>query len=146
MGVLAFLEPSGLAPPVGYSHAVMSDGPLVHVAGQIPLDADGNVVGVSDFGAQVEQAFANVEAALAAAGATFASIASLTIYCAASVETAQLAAIRQPLLARIGTGKAPAITLVFVHRLLDCHWLVEVPAIAATNQNSFNAVTRKRGT
>lgn len=130
MGELAFLQPAGLHSPRGYSHAVVSAGRLVHVAGQVALQTDGTLVGPGDVGAQAEQALANLELALASAEATFASVASLSIFVAAAVPHAELARLREPLRRRIGVGPPPAITLLFVHALMDPDWLVEVQAVA----------------
>jgi enamine deaminase RidA (YjgF/YER057c/UK114 family) len=41
-----YLRPDGLPPVNGYSHAVVYEGRTVVVSGQVPLDADGNLVGL----------------------------------------------------------------------------------------------------
>jgi len=74
------INPSGLARPSGFSHAVSAPaGRLVFLAGQIGIDRDGQVApgGVV---AQFEQALSNLLAALAAAGGHPSDLASLTIY------------------------------------------------------------------
>jgi enamine deaminase RidA (YjgF/YER057c/UK114 family) len=74
------INPSGLARPSGFSHAVSAPaGRLVFLAGQLGTDRDGEVVpgGVV---AQFEQALSNLLAALAAAGGHPSDLASLTIY------------------------------------------------------------------
>jgi enamine deaminase RidA (YjgF/YER057c/UK114 family) len=74
------INPSGLARPSGFSHAVSAPaGRLVFLAGQLGTDRDGQVVpgGVV---AQFEQALSNLLAALAAAGGHPSDLASLTIY------------------------------------------------------------------
>jgi enamine deaminase RidA (YjgF/YER057c/UK114 family) len=74
------INPSGLARPSGFSHAVSAPaGRLVFLAGQIGMDRDGQVApgGVV---AQFEQALSNLLAALAAAGGHPSDLASLTIY------------------------------------------------------------------
>jgi len=71
------IAPKGTAAPVGqYSRAIkVSPKHLVFVAGQVPIDKDGNVVGVDrseklmnhhtiDLAVQVRQTFLNVKAAL----------------------------------------------------------------------------------
>jgi enamine deaminase RidA (YjgF/YER057c/UK114 family) len=87
------IAPKGTAAPVGqYSHAIkVSPKYLVFVAGQVPIDKDGNVVGVDrseklmnhhtiDLAVQVRQTFLNVKAALAAAGASLKDIVRLDTY------------------------------------------------------------------
>lgn len=133
---LTCLEPPGLAPATGYSHAVVSDGTLVHVAGQVALDERGETVGIGDFGAQVERALANLDLALAAAGATFGSVAAMTIYVAAHVGHVELEALREPLRRRAGSARPPAITLLFVHALTHPDWLVEVQGTAVLDRNT----------
>jgi enamine deaminase RidA (YjgF/YER057c/UK114 family) len=74
------INPSGLARPSGFSHAVSAPaGRLVFLAGQLGTDRDGQVApgGVV---AQFEQALSNLLAALAAAGGHPSDLASLTIY------------------------------------------------------------------
>lgn len=65
--------PGAPAPDGSFSHAVVA-GPFVYVSGQGPFDPDsGEIVG-EDVGAQTRQAIANVEAILAAVGATLADV------------------------------------------------------------------------
>ncbi len=52
----------------------------VYLAGQVARTATGESVGAGDLAAQVEQAYRNVAAALAAAGGTFADVAKVTVY------------------------------------------------------------------
>ena len=120
-----------VAPPRGYAHAVVTSGSLVHVAGQVALDATGTTVAIGDFAGQFEQALVNLEAVLAAAGSAFAAVASLTVYCVASAARDRLGDLRAPLRRRSADGRPPAITVVLVHGLLDEDWLVEVQAVAA---------------
>jgi enamine deaminase RidA (YjgF/YER057c/UK114 family) len=64
-----FLNPAGLAPPVGFSHvALPAPGRLVLLAGQTAHRADGTLSGET-MTEQFEAAAANVVAALQAAGA-----------------------------------------------------------------------------
>ena len=59
-----------LHPTGGYEHVtIVEAGRTAYLAGQCPLDADENVVGVGDLEAQIEQTAANCLAALSAAGA-----------------------------------------------------------------------------
>jgi enamine deaminase RidA (YjgF/YER057c/UK114 family) len=55
--------------PQGFSPATRV-GNFVFVSGQVSVDVCGDLVGQGDCGAQSEQVFRNVEAALRAAGAT----------------------------------------------------------------------------
>ena len=65
------INPPELGTPPGYSQVVeVAAGRIIFIAGQTALDADGNVVGKSDFAAQAAQVFCNLEIALRACGCT----------------------------------------------------------------------------
>lgn len=126
----AIANPQGLHAPGSYSHIVVTNGPLAHVAGQVGIDRDGQLVGSGDFGRQAQQAFDNLATALAAVGSTPALAVSLTIYIVSSVDRPELAKLPAVLAAHFPTDP-PAMTLLFVDSLLRPEWLVEVQAVAA---------------
>jgi enamine deaminase RidA (YjgF/YER057c/UK114 family) len=56
-----FLAPETLPRPVGYSHVVDAQaGRVIYVSGQVPLNAEGHLVGEGDFEAQTRQVFENL--------------------------------------------------------------------------------------
>lgn len=125
---LRFINPPDLARPTGYTHVVDAGaGRTVYIAGQVALDADGNLVGKGDFRAQVEQVFRNLEAALAAADLGFPDVVKLNTYVA---DMSALDALRE-VRARYVGDRPPASTLVQVVRLAREDFLVEIEAIAA---------------
>jgi len=128
-------NPPELHKPFGYSHvAEVTGGKLVYIAGQVALDAAGNQVGKDDFAAQTRQVFANLRAALAAAGASFHDVIKLNYYCADAVDlAAHLPAIREIRDSYVNTAAPPASTLVVVSRLARPEFLIEVEAVAAVN-------------
>jgi enamine deaminase RidA (YjgF/YER057c/UK114 family) len=63
------MSPENSAPGPGYSHAVTVTGRLAFVAGQIAVDAEGNLVGAGDLRAQATQALRNLHGVLRALGA-----------------------------------------------------------------------------
>jgi 2-iminobutanoate/2-iminopropanoate deaminase len=68
--------PAAIGP---YSQAVVHGG-MVYTAGQIPLDpSTGEMVG-EDVASQTRQVFKNLEAVLAAAGATFSDVVKTTVF------------------------------------------------------------------
>ena len=69
-------NPPTLSSPTSYTHVVEVSGPskTIYIAGQTASDQNGVVVGASNMKAQAEQVFRNLEAALAAAGATFTDV------------------------------------------------------------------------
>ena len=126
-------NPPELHQPFGYSHvAEVTGGKLVYIAGQVALDAAGNLVGEDDFAAQARQVFANLKSALAAAGASLQDVIKLNYYCADSVDLAvQLPIIREIRDAYVNTAAPPASTFVVVRKLVRPEWLIEVEAVAA---------------
>jgi len=78
---VTLMNPRGLPEiPVYRQVSVATGSKLIHVAGQVAWDAEGNDVGVGDLAAQVEQCYLNVGAALAGAGATFDDVVKLTMH------------------------------------------------------------------
>jgi len=74
------VNPSGLADPIGFSHAVVAaEGQTVYLGGQAGLDAGGKVVGPGIV-EQFSQAAANVMVALEAAGGKAEDITSMQIF------------------------------------------------------------------
>ncbi|MFJ3170894.1 RidA family protein [Streptomyces roseus] len=124
------INPAGLSPATGFSHAVAASGTrLVFLAGQTALDTEGKVVGET-LPEQFERALDNLLAALAAAGGTPADLARVTVY-AVDVEAYR---VHAPELGRIWRRLAgrdyPAMAVIGVVRLWDEPALVELDGIA----------------
>ena len=124
------VNPPGLSPPTGFSHAVVATGSrLVFLAGQTALDADGKVVG-DTLVEQFERALGNLLAALHAAGGTPADLARVTVY---ATDVADYRA-RAPQLGRVWRRLAgrdyPAMAVVGIVRLWDEEALVELDGFA----------------
>ncbi|MEV7967688.1 RidA family protein [Sphaerisporangium sp. NPDC088356] len=83
--VLRTTVPNLLAPP-GYAHAaVVETGErLAFMAGAVPVDADGNLVGAGDPVAQARQVLANLTTALRAVGSDLRHVVASTVYVAAT--------------------------------------------------------------
>ncbi|HWH54032.1 MAG TPA: RidA family protein [Gaiellaceae bacterium] len=126
-----FLSPPGLPMPNGYSHVVVAPaGRIVHVSGQVPLDADGELVGAGDVAAQTSQVFENLTTALEAAGASWADVVKLGIFLR---DVGAIAAVRSVRDEYVDLERPPASTLVEVSSLFRDDVLVEVDAIAVTD-------------
>jgi enamine deaminase RidA (YjgF/YER057c/UK114 family) len=108
----------------GMSQAVRC-GDWITVSGQVALK-DGKVVGVGDSAAQARQCFANIEAALAAAGAALADIISLRCFLTEKSAYSGYADIKNALFA----ATPPASTSVIVSELLLPDLLMEIEAMA----------------
>ena len=124
-----FLSPASLPPPFGYSHVVdVPASRIVFVSGQVPLDAEGRLVGEGDFEAQVRQVFENLTAALEAADASWADVVKLNYFLRDVSRVTSVRAIRDEY---VDTEHPPASTLVEVSRLFRDDVMVEIEAVAA---------------
>jgi enamine deaminase RidA (YjgF/YER057c/UK114 family) len=113
------------APPA-YAHAVRS-GMLVHSAGAVPVDAQGNLVGAGDRIAQTRQVLANLETQLAAAGASPDDVVKTVVYVVAD-RGDDLSEVWD--VVRASSFSGAASTLVGVTFLGYTGQLVEVEAVA----------------
>ena len=123
-----FLSPDTLPPPFGYSHVV--DVPatrIVYVAGQVPLDTEGRLVGEGDLEAQARRVFENLTAALEAAGVSWRDVVKLNYFL---VDVTQIASVRAIRDEYVDTERPPASTLVQVSGLFRDDVLIEVEAVA----------------
>ena len=122
------INPPTLATPRGYSHiAEVTGGRTVYIAGQVALDPSGEIVGVGDMRAQMEQVFANLQAALAAVGADFSHIVKQVIY---TTDLSQIGAIREVRPRYVTTEPLPPTTAVEVRRLALEEFLIEIEVVA----------------
>lgn len=124
---IRFMNPDAIAKPSGYTHVVEITGPgrIVHMAGQLGVKPDGTLAG--DFQAQAVQAFTNLQAALAAVGATFDDVVKLNNYLVDIA--ANLPAYRQARDGFVNKIKPPASTTIGVPALAREGALFEVEAV-----------------
>ncbi|MDN5383115.1 RidA family protein [Streptomyces sp. LB8] len=121
-----------LFPPPTYSHAsvVEAGTKLAFLAGSVPLDADGELVGAGDPVRQAEQVIANLAEQLRAVGSDFAHVLSTDVY-VVTTEPAVLAAVWKVVEASgLSTGPHSS-TLLGVSCLGYPGQLVEITATAA---------------
>lgn len=124
-------NPAGLSKPTGYSHvAIVTAGRQAHVAGQVALDASGQVVGRGDLAAQAEQVYANLKVALAAAGADFSKVFKMVTY-VVDLTPDKAVAVRAVRNRHFTDTPVPASTMVGVTSLVNPDLLIEVEVIAA---------------
>ena len=129
-----FINPPTLAAPRGYSHVVTATGgKMVFIAGQIAFDTKGEIVGKGDLRAQATQAYANLKAALAAAGATTADVVKLNTY-VVNFKSADLPVIREVRSQFFPQENLPASTLVGVQALAVEGLLIEIEAVAMVKE------------
>jgi enamine deaminase RidA (YjgF/YER057c/UK114 family) len=126
-----YINPDGIAAPKGYTHVVEARGShMVFISGQIALDVQGNVVGIDDMGAQAEQVFKNLQAALAEVKAGFDDVVKFTYFV---VDIAQMQAVRDVRDRYVNAEHLPASSAVEVRRLVLPELLLEVEAIVVLN-------------
>ncbi len=128
------INPAGLSTPRGYTHVVSaSAGRTIYIAGQISLNAQGEVVGKGDLRAQTRQVLENVRLALASAGAAFKDVVKWNTY-VVNFQAPQLSILREVRAEILGDVTPPASTLIGVQALADPAFLIEIEAIAVVDE------------
>jgi enamine deaminase RidA (YjgF/YER057c/UK114 family) len=120
-------NPATVHAPLGaYSHSVEvpPGSKLVFVSGQVPVRADGHCA--ASLAEQADQVYANIVAVLAARGVAPHHIVKLTTYIVGD-DDAEV--VRQARRKHLGEHR-PASTAVYVRRLVDPAWKVEIDAVA----------------
>ena len=95
------------------------------------MDENGKLVGEGDAGAQSEQCFKNVEAALSAAGATFDDVTKITCFLVNGDDYAAYAVVRNKLFPENG----PASSTVIVSALVTMTLMLNLNAFRGLEQN-----------
>jgi len=129
---IQILNPDSLGKPLGqYSQITrVKASEFLFIAGQVGSDKEGRAA--ADFDAQCTQVFANLGAALASQGASFANVVEFTTYLVHSQDIAKFMAFRSREFPRLFGGAAyPPNTLLIIDRLVREEFLIEVSAIAA---------------
>lgn len=115
-----------LAEPLShYADAVVAGG-LLYISGMLPLNADGDVVGVGDVTRQSEQVLDNIGAVLRAEGVSFDEVVRVGVYVRDIADRESINAVRR----RYFGDARPASTLVEVSALANPDALVEIDAVA----------------
>jgi len=122
------LQPKGVPKPISsYSQGVkVKGGHFLFLSGQVPDDAEGNLVGKGDIRAQTRQVFENLKALLEEGEGSLENVVKLTVFLRNIEDYKAFAEIRSQYLKE----DFPASTLVAVKDLVNRDWLVEVEAIA----------------
>jgi 2-iminobutanoate/2-iminopropanoate deaminase len=128
MGMEGIVQVDGLCPPPEpYSYAIRA-GDTLYLAGQVALDANGNVVGDTVI-AQATQVWKNISSVLTAAGSSLADVVKVTYYMQDIREIADEIQVRKEVFA----GRPyPAVTAVQVAALGLQGLKMEVDVIAVT--------------
>ncbi|MBN9791750.1 RidA family protein [Pseudonocardia sp. TMWB2A] len=117
---------------VHHQVAVAQGSRIIHLAGQVSWDTEGNLVGHDDVAAQAEKCFLNVAAALDAVDATMADLAKVTVYVVDLDEqkAGQIVEGRDRAAAALGVELQQPSTWIGVTALAAPGYLVEVDAVA----------------
>lgn len=117
-------------PPEPYSYSVRA-GNTIYLAGQVALDAAGRIVG-STLGEQATQVWRNIEAVLAASGATLADVVKINYYLQDVRDLPHEIEVRRQL---FPPDRMPAVTAVQVAALGLPGLAVEVEVIAVAGDD-----------
>lgn len=130
-GRVEFLNPDGLAANPAFSNVAVVSGPVrtIYVGGQDAVAADGSIVGRGDLAAQTRQIYANIELALAAAGAGFENVIKWNLYVVEGQDLRPGFAVFQEIWGD-RPNPPPLITMAFVKALAHPDFLAEMEAIA----------------
>ena len=125
MDVKAVNAADGPAASGGYVQALEVAGAtrILHISGQIPVDADGSVP--EGFEAQARLAWRNIERQLAAADMGLQNIVKHTTFLSSREHRAANSRVRQEVLGDL----APALTVIIAD-IYDEAWLLEIEAVA----------------
>lgn len=125
-----FINPTELSTPKGYTHIVaVEGGKTIYIAGQVPTDAKGDVIGKGDLKAQITKVYENLSIALKAVGADFKDVVKMTTYIV-GYEPAHLSILREVRGQYLSPTQPPANTLLGVQALFHPDILIEIEAIA----------------
>ena len=131
---LRIYNPATMAKPLGlYCHVSrVKAGEFLHIAGQVSVDKDGELVGAGDFEAQMRQTYANLRAALESAGAGFGDVVKYTTYLTRREDLDEYRRVRSALYDDIyPNGGYPPNTLLIISALVNDDLLLEIEAVAA---------------
>ena len=101
----------------------------MYVAGQVPIDPQGNIV-EADAEAQARQVLENLAAVVEAAGGSLADVVRTTVYLVDRDHRETVGRVRRGFF----TSAPPANTLLIVSGLADARFLVEIDAIAVLSE------------
>jgi enamine deaminase RidA (YjgF/YER057c/UK114 family) len=125
-------NPAELHETPGYHHVTaVTSSRLIFLAGQVPLDLDGALVGKDDVMAQVDQVAANTLTALRSAGAPPTDVVRTVIYVVSDDNTVLGAVWRRFNESPLGPAFTTASTLLGVASLGFTGQLVELDVTAA---------------
>jgi enamine deaminase RidA (YjgF/YER057c/UK114 family) len=121
-------NPPNVHKTAGYAHAVRM-GDILFLSGQVAQNEQGQIVGIGNPEAQVEQIYRNLRAVLEAGGSSLERIGKMTILTTSIEYLPAIRAVRDRVFAPI--GHVPASTLAIISSLAHPDYLVEIEVVAA---------------
>jgi 2-iminobutanoate/2-iminopropanoate deaminase len=130
------LNPADVWSPFGaFSMAVIQgEGQIVHLKGQVSLDARGQIVGANDMRVQVRKVLENIRDVLASMGGQMGDIVSLINYATDIVQFMGAGDVRKDFFA----APFPVTTTVQIERLYHPDLMIEIAAIAEIPRDRFH--------
>lgn len=132
---ITVVNPKGIGDPVTpYSHGMLTDAKeIFFLAGQVPIDKNGQIVGAGDIEAQARCVYANLEAVLKECRMGWSNVTKFNIYMTRREDRDKFTALRENDLFKkfFPHGNYPPSTLVFVASLYKEEFLIEIEAYAA---------------
>ena len=105
----------------------------IYLSGQVSVDRENNLIGEGDLKVQAEHAFANLQSALAAAGATPADVVKMNIY-VKNYNPEHAGIVREAMRSVFHHKDLPASTWLGVETLALEGFLIEVDAVAVVEE------------
>jgi enamine deaminase RidA (YjgF/YER057c/UK114 family) len=124
--------------PRGYSQSVEiinDNSKMIFISGQVPLNAEGDIVGLNDLEKQTEQVFENIKTLVEKSGGTMKDIVNIECY---FTDISRIAAFRKARDKYIDRKNPPTSTAVQVERLVNPDFLIEINAVAVVNARLQN--------
>lgn len=133
--LIKHLNPEGLHKNPAYTQAIIVSGTAktIYIGGQNAVDASGNIIGKGNIKEQVEQIFKNLRIILDASGAGLENIVKWNIYVVENQPIEPGFEVFQKVWDK--RHNPPIITTVFVPKLGNSDFLVEIEATAIVPQN-----------
>ena len=132
--VKSFHNPENAPAPVGaYSQIARIDlgnALMIITAGQVALDAEGNIVGKGNLAEQAERIYQILQALLESQGGSLRDIVKMNTYVTSVVDRAAFAEVR----AKYMGDHRPASTFVEVSKLAHADWLIEIEVTAVISK------------
>lgn len=127
-----YLAPKeGPKPSAPFSQGIKVSGQsLIFISGQVSKDQGGNIVGKGDIRAQTKQVMENIGKVLRAGNASYNDVVKIVVYLTNMSYLPDVIEVRNEYL----KDALPTSTAVEVSKLANPNYLVEIEAIAATQE------------